>query len=53
VLAAAYAETGQFGDAVFTAERALRLAGEYQSEDLPAKIEQELELYRRQNPLRR
>ncbi len=53
VLAAAYAETGQFPNAVLMANRALRSARRVGKESLAAWIEQELERYRQNTPSRR
>jgi tetratricopeptide (TPR) repeat protein len=53
VLAAAYAECGKFQDAVYMAERALRLAQAVRSENLVKRIQGELDLYRQNKPLRR
>jgi hypothetical protein len=46
-LAAAYAEAGRFGDAIRTAETAIKLAGETSAEMLVARNRQLLEYYRR------
>jgi tetratricopeptide (TPR) repeat protein len=51
-LAAAYAEVGQFADAVPMAERAARLARSGGSEDLVQAIQEAIEFYRRQQPFR-
>ncbi|NQT12712.1 MAG: tetratricopeptide repeat protein, partial [Planctomycetes bacterium] len=53
LLAAAYAEAGKFQDAVYMAERALRLAQAVGSVKLEKKVRGELDLYRREKPLRR
>ena len=45
-LAAAYAESGRFDDAVETAERALKLAQEANKENLVEAIRESLELYK-------
>jgi tetratricopeptide (TPR) repeat protein len=49
-LAAALAETGQFSEAVDTAQRAARLAGEQSETALGAQLQSEMELYRRARP---
>jgi len=46
-LAAAYAETGRFEDAIRTAEQAIKLAGEAGAEILVTRNRQLLEYYRR------
>ena len=51
-LAAAYAESGQFNDAIETARRALELAMAQGESDLANQIEQDVDLYRRHAPLR-
>jgi pyruvate-formate lyase len=53
VVAAAYAETGQFGEAVYTAERALQLAQTEANEELAERIRGEIALYRAKKPCRR
>jgi hypothetical protein len=49
ILAAAYAEAGRFPDAIAAAERARTVAGQT---TLARRIEQRLELYRRQQAFR-
>ena len=51
-LAAAYAENGQFADAIATADRALALARRGSRADLIPQIELRLELYRAGQPYR-
>jgi protein O-mannosyl-transferase len=51
-LAAAYAETGRFAEAVKTAERACRLAEESGQTELAARNLELLERYRQQSPFR-
>jgi tetratricopeptide (TPR) repeat protein len=51
-LAAAYAETGRFADAVTIAERALRLATNSHNTALADGIRQQIELYRSNSPSR-
>jgi tetratricopeptide (TPR) repeat protein len=53
VLAAAYAEAGEFGDAVFAAERALDFAAMRGNEELMEAIGVELARYRAERPCRR
>jgi len=53
VLAAGHAENGQFPDAIFVAERALKAARRVKKESLATWIEQELERYRQNVPSRR
>jgi len=52
LLAAAYAEAGKFQDAVYMAERAVRLAQAVRSVKLEKQIRGELDLYRQEKPLR-
>jgi tetratricopeptide (TPR) repeat protein len=50
-LAAAFAETGQFAEAVGAAEKALQLAAEQSNDSLSNALQRELEIYRtRQRP---
>ena len=49
-LAAAYAEAGQFQEAVQTAEKGIKLARSSQQEELATKIEQRLQLYKNEKP---
>jgi len=51
-LAAAYAETGDFTNAVTAAERALRLAGDSGRSDLISNAQFRVELYESHQPLR-
>ncbi len=51
-LAAAYAEVGQFGEAVRTADLAVRTARSAGNAPMAAAIEQALNLYRQRQPLR-
>ena len=51
-LAAAYANVGRFDEAVRTAERALNLANAAGQKPLARQIQQRLDLYRAQRPLR-
>ena len=51
-LAAAYAERGNFPEAIERATRALELAKSANDKDLSAQIEERLELYQRQKPYR-
>jgi tetratricopeptide (TPR) repeat protein len=51
-LAAAYAETGRYAEAVETARRAMQLANAQGSAPLAATLEQELELYQMDSPVR-
>jgi len=51
-LAAAYAETGRFTDAIETAQRALQLAAAQDNFTLANKLEKDLDLYRTNSPLR-
>jgi hypothetical protein len=51
-LAAAYAETGRFGDAIVTARRALELAVAQTNGDLIAKLPKEMRLYEMGEPAR-
>jgi tetratricopeptide (TPR) repeat protein len=53
VLAAAYAETGEFGTAVYFAEQALQCARREGEEILAASLEQQLGRYRKDQPVRR
>lgn len=52
-LAAAYAETGQFPDAMQTAEEALRLAREIHNNALVKALEKEIEFYKAGRPYRK
>jgi tetratricopeptide (TPR) repeat protein len=51
-LAAAYAETGRYGDATATARRALELAVAQKNDDLTAKLPKEMKLYEAGTPMR-
>ena len=51
-LAAAYAETGRYAEAVETASRALEIAQDSRNQSLIDKLEKRLELYRSQRPYR-
>jgi protein O-mannosyl-transferase len=51
-LAAAYAETGRYGDATATARRALELAKAQKNGDLAAKLPKEIKLYEADMPMR-
>ena len=51
-LAAAYAENGQFSEAVATAERARALAGSQDRSDQIQQLELRLDLYRHRQPYR-
>jgi arylsulfatase A-like enzyme/tetratricopeptide (TPR) repeat protein len=51
-LAAAYAETGRFDDAVTTAERALAVASQLNDPELITQISARLELFRQGKPFR-
>jgi tetratricopeptide (TPR) repeat protein len=51
-LAAAYAETGRFDEAIRTARRALQLARDQNDTDLANEIETDIGLYRDHTPLR-
>jgi tetratricopeptide (TPR) repeat protein len=51
-LAAAYAETGRFNDAIETAQRALQLARAQGDFALASKLEKDIDLYRTNSPLR-
>ncbi len=53
VLAAAYAEAGQFGDAVYMAQRAKQLAAAGGDGKLIQRIDEELALYQAAKPCRR
>jgi hypothetical protein len=53
VLAAAHAEAGQFGEAVYMAERAVQLAQTEANEELAERIRGETALYRAKKPCRR
>ncbi len=53
VLAAAYAEAGQFGTAVHVAERALQFARREEQAVLAASLERQRERYRQNQPARR
>jgi hypothetical protein len=52
VLAAAYAEAGQFPEAIATAEQARQLALAQGSDVMAADMQKKLELYRRGKPWR-
>ena len=49
-LAAAFAEAGRFSEAVETARRALRLAGEQSNTSLAGKLQLEIKLYQAGSP---
>jgi protein O-mannosyl-transferase len=49
-LAAAYAETGRFSEAMETAQRALRLAGAQSNTNLAGQLQSELKLYQAGSP---
>jgi len=49
-LAAAYAETGRFNDAVLTAKKALKLALDNGPEELAVGLKKRLELYQNRRP---
>jgi tetratricopeptide (TPR) repeat protein len=51
-LAAAYAETGRFEEAVLTAQKALKLALLYGPEELALGLQKRLELYQAKRPFR-
>ncbi len=51
-LAAAYAESGRYGEATATARRALELAVEQKNGDLTGKLPKEIKLYQADQPLR-
>ena len=51
-LAAAYAEAGDFGRAIETAERGLQLAESAKNKALAAQIREHVDLYRERRPLR-
>jgi tetratricopeptide (TPR) repeat protein len=51
-LAAAYAETGRYGEATATARRALELAVAQKNDDLTAKLAKEIKLYEADRPMR-
>jgi len=51
-LAAAYAEAGQFAEAIQNAQRALDLANDQHNRTLAALIQEDLDLYQRHAPLR-
>jgi tetratricopeptide (TPR) repeat protein len=51
-LAAAYAETGRYGDATATARRALELAVAQSDDDLAVALRREIELYEADKPTR-
>ncbi len=51
-LAAAYAESGRFEDAIETARRAWEFARAHDDVDLAREIESDVDLYRRNTPLR-
>ena len=52
VLAAAYAETGDFPKAIEAGQQALALAGKAQNSGLVNALQQELTLYRAKSPVR-
>jgi tetratricopeptide (TPR) repeat protein len=52
-LAAAYAETGRFSEAVETAQRALRMAGAQSNTTLAGQLQLELKLYQAGRPFHR
>jgi hypothetical protein len=52
ILAAAYAQNGQFSDAIETAQRALQLAATQNNSVLADSLRVELELYRNGLPYR-
>jgi len=51
-LAAAYAETGRYGDALATARRALKMAAAQKSGDLANALQQQIKLYEAGQPMR-
>ena len=51
-LAAAYAETGSYGQAADTARRALEMAGQQKNDALAAALQQEIKLYEANTPVR-
>ena len=51
-LAAAYAETGRFDDAVLTAKKALKLALDQGPEELVEGLKKRLQLYEKRHPYR-
>jgi len=51
-LAAAYAETGRFDDAVLTAKKALKLALDQELEELSLGLKKRLQLYEKRHPYR-
>jgi len=51
-LAAAYAESGQFAEAIQNAQRALDLANDQRNRTLAALVQEDLDLYQRRAPLR-
>jgi tetratricopeptide (TPR) repeat protein len=51
-LAAAYAETGRYGEALTTSRRARELAAAQKNDDLSAKLEKEIKLYQAGTPMR-
>ena len=53
VLAAAYAESGQFGNAVHLAQRAIQFARSENQEDLATLVGEDLRLYQENKPCRR
>ena len=53
VLAAAYAETGQFDEAVATADEALKLAQKQNNQDMVKSSNQMIELFRKGEPFRK
>jgi protein O-mannosyl-transferase len=52
LLAAAYAENGQFDEAIQTAQRGSHLAIEQENQALADRLESDIDLYRRNVPLR-
>jgi tetratricopeptide (TPR) repeat protein len=51
-LAAAYAETGRFNDAIAAAQRSLQLANDQNNSALASKLQKEINLYRANHPRR-
>ena len=51
-LAAAYAENGQFSDAIQTAQRGIQLANNHGNASLASELQAHIELYQAQQPLR-
>jgi len=52
VLAAAYAETGRFGEAVSAAEKALALASKQNNRQLTMSLKDKLQLYEKERAVR-